>query len=203
MSIAPTFCILIHILWRVSLYFQMLPPHQVTNWLSAQGHLPQMQNLTAPPQEKRSPPPQPTPSPPPPPSDPDAPLNLSKPKSSSSGSARSSPQSTPTAPPMDQPVAATAPKLLPSMISRFLPPYAGLPPQFPMDRNMGNKDMSNPDKQPHFPLHMYMPTPPHLGGPKEECIKEERDYLHRKYLYMIIEKCEYRKNLSFFFSFEM
>ncbi|CAH1161080.1 unnamed protein product [Phyllotreta striolata] len=150
----------------------MLPPHQVTNWLSAQGHLPQMQ-------EKRSPPPLPTPSPPapPPPSDPDAPLNLSKPKSSSSGSARSSPQGTPTAPPpVDQPAQATAPKMLPpaALMSRFLPPYAGLPPQFPM----GGKEAAGQDKQQaHFPLHMYMP-PPHLGGPKEESIKEERDFLH-------------------------
>ncbi|XP_056640799.1 transcription factor SOX-13 isoform X2 [Diorhabda sublineata] len=159
----------------------MLPPHQVPNWMSATAHLSQMPNITAPPQEKRSPPPQPTPSPPPPtPSDPDAPLNLSKPKSSSSGSARSSPQSTPAAPIQDQPVAATAPKLLPPnlMMSRAFLPYAGLPPQFPMDRNVQNKDMTSPDKQPHFPLHMYgLPTPPHMGGAKEESIKEERDFL--------------------------
>ncbi|KAG5867909.1 hypothetical protein JTB14_029031 [Gonioctena quinquepunctata] len=142
----------------------MLPPHQVPSWISATAHLAQMSNVAPP--EKRSPPPQQhTPSPPPPPSDPDAPLNLSKPKSSSS-------------------VAATAPKLLPPnmMMPRAFLPYAGLPPQFPMhagmDRNKQGKDIPNQDKQHHFPMHgLYgLPTPQHLGQ-KEDGIKEERDFL--------------------------
>ncbi|KAJ8977254.1 hypothetical protein NQ317_006893 [Molorchus minor] len=161
----------------------MMPPHQVTSWISATAHLAQMSNVTP---EKRSPPPQPTPSPPAPPTDPDAPLNLSKPKSSSSGSAGSSPQSTPIIQPPDQPVAATAPKLLPPnlMMPRAFLPYAGLPPQFPMppgvDRMKPNKDMPTPDKQPHFSLHgLYgIPGPQHLGvRPKEDNIKEEQDFM--------------------------
>ncbi|XP_074026130.1 transcription factor Sox102F isoform X2 [Leptinotarsa decemlineata] len=160
----------------------MLPPHQVPSWISATAHLAQMSNV--PPHEKRSPPPHHTPSPTPPPSDPDAPLNLSKPKSSSSGSTGSSPQSTPSLQPHDQPVAATAPKLLPPnlMMSRAFLPYAGLPPQFPMpggtDRSKQGKEMVNQEKQHHFPMHgLYgLPTPQHLGQ-KEDSIKEERDFL--------------------------
>lgn len=160
----------------------MLPPHQVSSWISATAHLAQMSA------EKRSPPPQRTPSPPLPPSDPDAPLNLSKPKSSSSGSAGSSPHSTPTSVHNvnDQPVVATAPKLLPPnlVMPRAFLPYAGLPPQFPMptDRNKSGKDggMVNSEKQPHFPLHMYgLPAPPHLGGrPKDEVMKEDSEFMN-------------------------
>ncbi|KAJ8966025.1 hypothetical protein NQ314_003776 [Rhamnusium bicolor] len=160
----------------------MLPPHQVPSWISATAHLAQMSNVAP---EKRSPPPQPTPSPPPPPSDPDAPLNLSKPKSSSSGSAGSSPHSTPNLQLSDQPVAATAPKLLPPnlMMPRAFLPYAGLPPQFPIppgvDRNKSNKDMSNPEKQPHFALHgLYGIPAPHMAvRQKEDNIKEEQDFI--------------------------
>ncbi|KAJ8942889.1 hypothetical protein NQ318_011302 [Aromia moschata] len=163
----------------------MLPPHQVTSWISATAHLAQMSNAAP---EKRSPPPQPTPSPPAPPTDPDAPLNLSKPKSSSSGSAGSSPQSNPNIlQPPDQPVAATAPKLLPPnlMMPRAFLPYAGLPPQFPLppavDRNKPNKDIANQqEKPPHFPLHgLYgMPGPQHLAvRPKEDNIKDEQDFM--------------------------
>lgn len=171
----------------------MLPPHQVPSWISATAHLAQMSSIS--PQEKRTPPPQPNPPPtPPPPADPDAPLNLSKPKSSSSGSTGSSPQSTPVQIP-EHPIAATAPKLLPPnlMMSRgFLPPYAGLPPQFPMptggDRNK-TKDMSSQEKQSPFPLQGFygLPTPPHLGPrPKEEAMKEEQDFMacHCKYQYI-------------------
>lgn len=166
----------------------MLPHHQMPNWISATAHLAQM---TSSPQEKRTPPPNPSPPPPPPPTDPDAPLNLTKPKSSSSGSAGSSPQSTPMQIP-EQPVAATAPKLLPPnlMMSRaFLPPYAGLPPQFPLpavvDRNKP-KDMPNQERQSPFPMQGFygLPTPPHLGNrQKDEAMKDEQDFMthHRKY----------------------
>lgn len=157
----------------------MLPPHQVPSWISATAHL---ANITAS-TEKRSPTPQRTPSPPPPPSDPDAPLNLSKPKSSSSGSAGSSPHSVPAGLQTfnDQPVAATAPKLLPPslVMPRAFLPYAGLPPQFSplppsVDRSKG-KD----EKQPHFPMHMYgLPAPPHMGGrPKDDGMKDETEFM--------------------------
>ncbi|ERL91996.1 hypothetical protein D910_09318 [Dendroctonus ponderosae] len=129
--------------------------------------------------------------PPPAPSDPDAPLNLSKPKSLSSGSTESSPQPTPSSQHQsinDQPVAATVPRLMPPnlmMTNRAFLPYAGLPPTFPItpgvdNRNKGNDVRPSMDKQHHFPLHMYaMPTPPNLGGrPKEsEGIKEETDFI--------------------------
>lgn len=70
--------------------------------------------------------------------DPDAPLNLSKPKSSSSSPSGDSPvnitQSS-IGQHQVQPLAATAPKLFPpgmTMPGNFLPslPYAGLPPHF-------------------------------------------------------------------------
>lgn len=162
----------------------MLPPHQVPNWLQATAHL-----AHPPPAiEKRSPPPQRSPTPPPPPpADPDTPLNLTKPKSSSSGSAGSSPHSIPVSMQsvIEQPVAATAPKLFPPnlMMSRAFMPYAGLPPQFsplpPTDRPKPGKDgFSNMDnKQPHFPLHMW-PTPPQVGGKSSNDIgREESDFL--------------------------
>lgn len=176
----------------------MLPPHQVPSWISATAHLAQMSSIS--PHEKRTPPPQPHPSPPPPlpPTDPDAPLNLSKPKSSSSGSAGSSPQSTPIPVP-EQPVAATVPKLLPPnlMMSRaFLPPYAGLPPQFPIPTGVDRikpKDMPNQERQSPFPLQGFygLPTPPHLGPrPKEEVMKEDQDFMacHCEYFIGIIYK---------------
>ncbi|KAJ8913570.1 hypothetical protein NQ315_013975, partial [Exocentrus adspersus] len=168
---------------------QILPSHQVSNWMSATTHLHQIPN-TGP--EKMSPPLQTAPSPPPPSSDPDTPLNLSKPKSSSSGSPCSSPQSMPNLPFSDQPVAATAPKLIPPnlMMPRAFLPYAGLPPQFPMppgvDRTKPNKDISSLNKQPHFPIHgLYaIPAPPHLGVcPKDDTVKEEQDFMSACHLW--------------------
>ncbi|XP_063913226.1 transcription factor SOX-13 isoform X3 [Zophobas morio] len=164
-----------------SLANHMLPPHQVPSWISATAHLAHMSATT----EKRSPTPQRTPSPQPPPSDPDAPLNLSKPKSSSSGSAGSSPQSAPAGLQTfnDQPVAATAPKLLPPslVMPRAFLPYAGLPPQFsPLPPSVDRSKQGKDDKQPHFPMHMYgLPAPPHMGGrPKEDGgIKDETDFM--------------------------
>ncbi|XP_049825536.1 transcription factor Sox-13 isoform X2 [Aethina tumida] len=169
---------------KAALTNHMLPPHQIPSWIST-SHLAQLSASA----EKRSPPPQRTPSPPAPPSDPDAPLNLSKPKSSS-GSAGSSPQTTPTGfnNSLEQPMAATTPKLLPPnlVMPRAFMPYAGLPPQFPLpptgDRNkMGKDGMMNPDKQPHFPLHVYgLPGAPHLPGaprPKDDGMKEDGDFM--------------------------
>nr|CAH7733620.1 unnamed protein product [Callosobruchus chinensis] len=170
----------------------MLPPHhpaQVPNWMSAAAagtaSLLPPHSAPSPAPEKQTPPPQrPTPSPTPPhlPTDPDAPLNLTKPKSSSSGSAGSSPHSTPHS---EQPViAATAPKLLPSnlMMSRAFLPYAGLPPQFPLGKGNKESTTGGQEKQHHFPLHgLYgLPTPPHLaaaGRPKDDSIKEEADFM--------------------------
>jgi transcription factor SOX5/6/13 (SOX group D) len=180
---------------------QMLPPHQMPSWISATAHLAHMSAAT----EKRSPTPQRTPSPPPPPSDPDAPLNLSKPKSSSSGSAGSSPQSAPAGLQTfnDQPVAATAPKLLPPslVMPRAFLPYAGLPPQFsPLPPSVDRSKQGKDDKQPHFPMHMYgLPAPPHMGGrPKDDGgMKDETDFMAachseslrwRKYLHQNIKK---------------
>jgi transcription factor SOX5/6/13 (SOX group D) len=164
-----------------SLANHMLPPHQMPSWISATAHLAHMSAAT----EKRSPTPQRTPSPPPPPSDPDAPLNLSKPKSSSSGSAGSSPQSAPAGLQTfnDQPVAATAPKLLPPslVMPRAFLPYAGLPPQFsPLPPSVDRSKQGKDDKQPHFPMHMYgLPAPPHMGGrPKDDGgMKDETDFM--------------------------
>lgn len=168
----------------------MLPP-QVPNWMST-AHLPHLSASI----EKRSPPPQRSPSPPPQPTDPDAPLNLTKPKSSSSGSPGSSPHSVSVNlhNPAEQPVAATAPKLLPPslMMPRAFLPYAGLPPQFsPLppntERHKSNKDsMMNPDKSP-FAMHMYgLPTPQQLQKSREDgCAKEEADFIaacHSKYM---------------------
>nr|CAI5854064.1 unnamed protein product [Callosobruchus analis] len=161
----------------------MLPPHhpaQVPNWMSAAAagtaSLLPPHSAPSPAPEKQTPPPQrltPSPTPPQLPTDPDAPLNLTKPKSSSSGSAGSSPHSTPHS---EQPViAATAPKLLPSnlMMSRAFLPYAGLPPQFPLGKGSKESTAGGQEKQHHFPLHgLYgLPTPPHLaaaGRPKED-----------------------------------
>lgn len=170
----------------------MLPP-QVPNWIStAAAHLSHLTNI-----DKRSPPPQRSPTPPPQPSDPDTPLNLSKPKSSSSGSPGSSPLNIPVSlhNPVEQPVAATAPKLLPPnlMMPRAFLPYAGLPPQFsPLppnaDRHKGNKDGMLNDKQPHFPMHMYgLPTHQQMQKSREDsCAKEDADFLAAsKYTYKI------------------
>ncbi|XP_044255104.1 transcription factor SOX-13 isoform X2 [Tribolium madens] len=162
-----------------SLANHMLPPHQVPSWISATAHLAHMSASS----DKRSPTPQRTPSPPAPPTDPDAPLNLTKPKSSSSGSAGSSPQSAPAGLQTfnDQPVAATAPKLLPPslVMPRAFLPYAGLPPQFsPLPASVDRKGKD--EKQPHFPMHMYgLPAPPHMGGrPKDDGgIKDETDFM--------------------------
>ncbi|KAF2885243.1 hypothetical protein ILUMI_20935 [Ignelater luminosus] len=174
---------------------QMLPPpHQVPSWISATAHLAQMSASAASGSsstEKRSPPRQPTPSPPPQLSDPDTPLNLTKPKSSSSGSTGSSPHNVPTSMQNfnEQPsVAATTPKLLPPslVMPRAFLPYAGLPPQFsPLppnsDRHKSGKDgLLSPDKQHHFPMHMYgLPAPPHLGGkPRDDPAgKDESDFM--------------------------
>lgn len=185
----------------------MMPPHWIP---SATAHL---ANISASASasygsEKRSPPPQsspPIPTPPPAPvSDPDTPLNLSKPKSnasSGSGSAGSSPHAHHAQMNMhgmsEQPVAATTPKLLPPnlVMPRAFLPYAGLPPHLsPLpnvgDRqkltgqNISNKDgMVSPDKQPHFPIHMYgLQPPPHLTGGKSirddsTVGKEEADFM--------------------------
>lgn len=67
-----------------------------------------------------------------PPSDPDAPLNLSKPKSSSSESAGSSPHSSTTPMGFHLGPEPAAPKLLPPglVMPRAFLPYPGLPPQF-------------------------------------------------------------------------
>ncbi|KAF5274296.1 hypothetical protein FQR65_LT04414 [Abscondita terminalis] len=169
---------------------QMLPPpHQVPNWISATAHLAQMSASAATTtNEKRSPPRQSTPSPPPA-SDPDTPLNLTKPKSSSSGSTGSSPHnmSVNMQPFNEQPVAATTPKLLPPslVMPRAFLPYAGLPPQFsPLPPNSdchksGKDSLLSPDKH-HFPMHMYgLPTPPHLGGkPRDDSTgKDEPDFM--------------------------
>lgn len=169
----------------------MLPPsHQVPNWISATAHMAQMSaNTPSSSTEKRSPPRQPTPSPPPSMSDPDTPLNLTKPKSSSSGSTGSSPHNVPTSMQSynEQPVAATTPKLLPPnlVMPRAFLPYAGLPPQFsPLppnnDRHKSGKDsMMSPDKH-HFPMHMYgLHTSPHMSGKSRDdsgC-KEESDFM--------------------------
>ncbi|KAK9739505.1 hypothetical protein QE152_g8922 [Popillia japonica] len=91
----------------------LLPPHQVTNWL-ATAHLAQIVEKHSPPRERSQ-------SPPPHPTDPDAPLNLTKPKSSSSGSAGSSPHTIPMSlqNPAEQPVAATVPKIFQFGIGGF------------------------------------------------------------------------------------
>ncbi|XP_044748331.1 transcription factor SOX-13 isoform X3 [Coccinella septempunctata] len=168
---------------------QMLPPQQIPNWTAHLTHMQQNPNNL----DKKTPPLQRTPSPQVAPTDPDAPLNLTKPKSCGSESAGSSPHSSST--PMgfphhnEQPVAATAPKLLPPglVMPRPFLPYAGLPPQFsPLppnnDRKM-NKEAGPNDKQQqhHFPLHMYgLPTPPNLGGrPMKDDggFKEETDFM--------------------------
>ncbi|XP_031339195.1 transcription factor Sox-6-like isoform X2 [Photinus pyralis] len=170
---------------------QMLPPpHQVPNWISATAHLAQMSaaaiSTTT---DKRSPPRQPTPSPPPQISDPDAPLNLTKPKSSSSESTGSSPHNIPVSMQSfsEQPVAATTPKLLPPglVMPRPFLAYAGLPPQFPLPPNTdrhktGKEGLLSPDKH-HFPMHMYgLSSASHLTGGKprdDPSIKDEPDYL--------------------------
>ncbi|KAI4463919.1 hypothetical protein MML48_4g00019418 [Holotrichia oblita] len=140
----------------------LLPPHQVTNWL-ATAHLAQIVEKHSPPRERSQ-------SPPPHPTDPDAPLNLTKPKSSSSGSAGSSPHTLPMSlqNPAEQPVAATVPKLMPPMMMprAFLPYVGGVPPQFspmpPTDRLKSTKDSIGPQDKPQFPLMYGLPTPPHL-----------------------------------------
>ncbi|XP_065158516.1 transcription factor Sox-5-like isoform X2 [Atheta coriaria] len=151
----------------------MLPFHH--SWLSA-THLGQMSACI----EKRTPPPQPTPSPPPP-SDPDAPLNLSKPKSSSSGSAGSSPHNSSIGHQHEQPVAATTPKLIPPpnlLISRPFPPYAGLPPQFPLQPNSDRlkKELLSPDKNPAFPYYGGFPAP-HQSKRDELSGKDDADFI--------------------------
>lgn len=168
---------------------QMLPP-QVPNWITtATAHL---ANLTSN-IEKRSPPPARSPTPPPSqPSDPDTPLNLSKPKSSSSGSPGSSPSSVPVSlqnNPVEQPMTATAPKFLPPslMVPRALLPYhpASLPTQFsPLppntERHKNSKDgLLSPEKQPHFPMHMYgLPTHQQMPKTREDSVsKEDTDFL--------------------------
>ncbi|KAL3265710.1 hypothetical protein HHI36_009913 [Cryptolaemus montrouzieri] len=168
---------------------QMLPPQQIPNWTAHLSHIQQSSNAIN--LEKRTPPPQRTPSPQVPPSDPDAPLNLTKPKSSSSESAGSSPHSSST--PMgythiaEQPVAATAPKLLPPglVMPRAFMPYAGLPPQFsplpPTNERKISRDGLSNDKQQHFPLNIYgLPAPPNLGGRSlkdDGGFKEESDFM--------------------------
>lgn len=163
----------------------MLPPHQVPSWISATAHLAHMSASV----EKRSPPPQRSPTPPPPPpADPDTPLNLSKPKSSSSGSTGSSPHSVPVSMQnsIEQPVAATAPKLLPPnlLMPRAFLPYAGLPPQFsPLPPNsermkQGKESLVGQDKHPQFPMHMYGLPAPQMGGkPREDVGKEDADFM--------------------------
>lgn len=171
------------------LIFQIFPPHQVSSWISP-SHIAHMTAAAAAVNaEKRSPPPQRTPSPPSQPSDPDAPLNLTKPKSSSSGSAGSSPQTIPSGlqNPTEQPVAATTPKLLPPnlVMPRPFMPYPALPPQFSplppsMDRHKTGKDgLGNSSDKSPFPLHMYgLPTPPHLSGKSSDCgVKDEPDFM--------------------------
>lgn len=166
----------------------MLPPQQIPNWTAHLTHMQQTTNNLG----KKTPPLQRTPSPQVAPTDPDAPLNLTKPKSSGSESAGSSPHSSST--PMgfphhnEQPVAPSAPKLLPPglVLPRPFLPYAGLPPQFsPLpqnnERKMNKDAMSNDKQQHHFPLHMYgLPTPPNLGGrpmKEESSFKEEADFM--------------------------
>lgn len=190
----------------------MMPPHWIP---SATAHLAHISASASSSNsggvEKRSPPPQPSPPIPTPPpqqtTDPDIPLNLSKPKSnasSGSGSAGSSPHTHQIGHGMsEQPVAATTPKLLPPnlVMPRAFLPYAGLPPHLSplppnIDRqkigqNMSSKDgMVSPDKQPHFPMHMYgLQPPPHLSSGKslrdDSVGKEEADFMtacHSKYL---------------------
>ncbi|XP_063232242.1 transcription factor SOX-13-like [Bacillus rossius redtenbacheri] len=122
--------------------------------------------------------------------DPDAPLNLSKPKSSHQALHHG----------LEQPVAATTPKLLPPglMVQRAFLPYAGLPPPLgPMSSPAGKmgapagqgimgqakEGLVSPDKHPHFPLHMYGLPSPHLPSPKsrreeqQQLGKEEPDYM--------------------------
>nr|XP_022900365.1 transcription factor Sox-5 isoform X1 [Onthophagus taurus] len=160
----------------------LLPPPQLSNWLTS-PHMPQMLEKHSPTRERS-----PTP---PPPSDPDAPLNLTtKPKSSGSESAGSSPHNLPIGlgqqSQNEQPVAATVPKLLPPMMMPrpFLPFPGGLPPQFsplpPSDR-LKTKDGMEGKQPPQFPQLMYPmhPTPPHQGGVKrEESIKDESDFFY-------------------------
>lgn len=170
-------------------YKQMLPPHQVSNWISAAAsaaHLAhihqQQQNERRSPQHSTPPPPPP---PPPPPTDPDAPLNLTKPKFMNQVEVATSAAQQHL---NDQPVAATVPRLLPPNLmlpNRAFLPYAGLPPSFPVppavdNRHKGNDARPGMEKQAHFSIPpMYgMPTPPGMGGrPKEEGIKEETDFI--------------------------
>lgn len=181
----------------------MFPPHQVPSWISATSQLAHMSAASAN-AEKRSPTPQRTPSPPPPPSDPDAPLNLTKPKSSSSGSAGSSPHNIPSGLQnlTEQPVAATAPKLLPPNLAmpRAFLPYPSLPPQFSplppnVDRHKGTKDGLGGMDKTHFPLHMYgLPTPPMMGGKREDgSVKDEPDFLaaacHSEFIFYFMATC--------------
>ncbi|XP_065347361.1 transcription factor Sox-5-like isoform X1 [Cloeon dipterum] len=124
-----------------------------------------------PPAEKASPPPpQPPPAPAP---DVDTPLNLSKPKGSSPS---------PVATAGEQPVPATAPKLLPHglvMPRPFLPYAAGLPPHLnhlpPTEADQQRRPwMTNkmslspvPKEEKGFPLHMYLPMPQKEDNKKE------------------------------------
>lgn len=187
--------------------FQMLPP-QVPAWPAPNlAHIAQQMSASAAAAaaaaaasvniEKRLTPPRQTPSPSPQQlSDPDIPLNLTKPKCM--GSASPSPNNIPTSMHslVEQPIAATTPKLLPHnlVMPRAFMPYAGLPPQFsPMapsgDRHKKDGLMSS-DKQHHFPMHMYgLPAPPHLGGKPRDDIsgKDEPDFMaHSEYTIALI-----------------
>ncbi|XP_059480201.1 transcription factor SOX-13-like isoform X2 [Neocloeon triangulifer] len=122
-----------------------------------------------PPVEKASPPPpQPPPAPAP---DADTPLNLSKPKGSSPS---------PVAAAGEQPVPATAPKLLPPglVMPRPFLPYAGLPPHLnhltPTADQQRRPWLPNkmslspvPKEEKGFPLHMYLPVPQKDDSKKE------------------------------------
>ncbi|KAJ4451135.1 hypothetical protein ANN_02576 [Periplaneta americana] len=168
-----------------SLPSNLIPPQ---SWVSATAQLAHMSASATGSTEKSSPPPHQPPaiapassSPPTPQTDPDAPLNLSKPKM---GSGTNPTHSLPLGLHGlgEQPVAATAPKLLPPslVMPRAFLPYAGLPPHLsplppsagklglPSSPGMtqGKEGLISPEKHPHFPLHMYALSGSHLGSSK-------------------------------------
>ncbi|KAJ8878882.1 hypothetical protein PR048_019481 [Dryococelus australis] len=141
--------------------------------------------------------------------DPDAPLNLSKPKMSPGGGGgvphqlphHQHQQGLPLGlHGLEQPVAATTPKLLPPnlMVPHAFLPYTGLPPHLgPLPSPAGKlgittsqgmpqtkEGLMSPDKHPHFPLHMYGLPTPHLPSPKSHreeqplgSSKDESDFM--------------------------
>lgn len=205
----------------------MMPPHWIPSATAHLAHISASASAGGSAPEKRSPPPQPSPPAPTPPpaqtlTDPDTPLNLSKPKSnasSGSGSAGSSPHAHHQINMhgiSEQPVAATTPKLLPPnlVMPRAFLPYAGLPPHLsPLPPNVDRQKMGqnatkdgivSPDKQPHFPMHMYgLQHPSHLTSSKQlrddsTVGKEEADFMaacHSKYIFSICIKIILMQNI--------